>query len=176
MKIMKPYLDLFIISQYSILSYKKAEAFSLLHEKLHLFIRFNPSFGRRKVRIVTNNPFDTNHTCQYYYDDRYLPFHSTDKSTDFMKLHLETVHTHRIPIVNVTRSQQSESSDESDNEIVIRTHRQRQYIVEDPHDDIDNEEDEDEEEDDIYNEEEEDHMSIDDIEDDEEDDDEEEDV
>ena len=74
LKIMKPYLDLYLVSQYSFHPQKKLKAFRTLHSKLHKFIKFNSNFGKRKVRIVTKNPFGRNGHCEYYYDEEHIPF------------------------------------------------------------------------------------------------------
>jgi hypothetical protein len=50
-KIMRPYLLLFFISNYSLLYYKKVEAASYLKQLLFRFNNFNPLFGRKKIKI-----------------------------------------------------------------------------------------------------------------------------
>jgi hypothetical protein len=161
LKIMKPYLDLFIISQYSIDMSKKIQAYRLLHRKLHHFTDFNPNFGKRKVRIVKKNPFDMKHICQYYYDENCIPFHSLVETGDFMKSHLGNengiIHRRNNQIVNQlvnTEEDTEEDSEEEDveeeedeeDEVVIITERSRQWILEDTDDEEDEviEEDEDE--------------------------------
>jgi hypothetical protein len=47
-KIMKPYLELYYISLYSMNEYNKNRASNLLRKKLREFTKFNPSFGRKK--------------------------------------------------------------------------------------------------------------------------------
>jgi hypothetical protein len=119
LKIMKPYLDLFIISQYSIHMQKKIQAYRLLHKKLHQFIGFNPSFGKRKVRIVKKNPFDMKHICQYYFDENCIPFHFEIETDEFMKSHLgnEIIHRRNTLVVNEAAHAVEDDADDSDDDV-----------------------------------------------------------
>ena len=166
LKIMKPYLDLFIISQYSIHMPKKIQAYRLLDNKLHKFIKFNPSFGKRKVRLVKKNPFDMKHICQYYFDDNYIPFHFETKYPHFMKSHLGTISRRNTLVINEPNNEEpeddpepesepepepepepdpeseseteyEEEEEEEEEELVIISDRSREWIVEDDDDDDD---------------------------------------
>jgi hypothetical protein len=52
-KIMQPYLLLFIMSQYAYLETHQKEASYLLNKVLVNFNNFNPNFGRKKYKIIT---------------------------------------------------------------------------------------------------------------------------
>jgi hypothetical protein len=84
---MKPYLTLYIFSQYSLNLHKKAHAQRILHRKLHKFVNYNSNFGRRKVQLVSNNPFSTVRQCKYFFEEKYLPFY--DKDENFMESHTD---------------------------------------------------------------------------------------
>ena len=77
MEIMKPFLDLHFISQYSINVHKRCHSIRILHKKLNAFVKFNPRFGKRKVKMVPNlkQPFSPIKQCQYVFMDDYVPFH-----------------------------------------------------------------------------------------------------
>jgi len=141
LKIMKPYLDLFIISQYSIHMPKKIQAYRLLHKKLHQFIQFNPSFGKRKVRIVKKNPFDMKHICQYYFDENCIPFHFEIETDEFMKSHLGNEIIHRRNTLVVNEPDDEEVADDSDHDIEedVADDDVEEEIADDSDDDIEEE-------------------------------------
>jgi hypothetical protein len=133
--IMKPYLNLFFISQFSMNRMKKADAFRVLHRKLHRFIDFNPQFGRRKVRMVTLNPFSSSKKCEYVFDESYLSFYDDVYEDNFMTSHLERPSTpilHTPPSSssgfnifyqinnNMSNNYSEDDSDDSDDEQVIQ--------------------------------------------------------
>jgi hypothetical protein len=90
--IMKPYLRMYFISNYSLNEFKKRLQFRILHKKLHDFITFNPQFGRRKIRMVDIKPFEKAKKMEYYFDDKHIDFNELfDCKHDakyFMKSHL----------------------------------------------------------------------------------------
>ena len=90
--IMKPYLRMYYISNYSLNEFKKRLQFNILHKKLHDFIEFNPQFGRRKIRLVEIKPFSNSKKIEYYFDDKHINFNElVDCQNDakyFMKSHL----------------------------------------------------------------------------------------
>jgi hypothetical protein len=93
-KIMKPYLSLYYISNYSINHHKKSRAFRTLHHKLHLFQRYNTCFGRRKVQLVSKNPFSPLKQCVYVFDEKCPPFY--DENNDkFLTSHLNPPNEHQ---------------------------------------------------------------------------------
>jgi hypothetical protein len=87
MKAMKPYLTLYVFSQYSLNLHKKSHAQRILHRKLHKFIEYNSNFGRRKVHLVSSSPFSNVRQCKYFFEENYLPFYETDEN--FMESHLD---------------------------------------------------------------------------------------
>jgi len=89
MKAMKPYLTLYVFSQYSLNHHKKSRAQRILHRKLHKFIEHNSNFGRRKVQLVSNNPFSSVRQCKYFFEEKYLPFY--DRDDNFMGSHVDIV-------------------------------------------------------------------------------------
>ena len=90
--IMKPYLRMYFISNYSLNEFKKRLQFKILHKKLHDFFAFNPQFGRRKIRLIEVQPFSKSKKMEYYFDDKHIDFNeSVDCQNDakyFMKSHL----------------------------------------------------------------------------------------
>jgi hypothetical protein len=90
--IMKPYLDLYYISNYSLNEYKKIKSYNFLHKKLHLFIKYNPNFGKRKVRLVPIKAFSKVKRVESYFDDNHIHFHEeiccNISAKSFMKSHL----------------------------------------------------------------------------------------
>ena len=92
-KIMKPYLSLYFISNYSINHHKKSRAFRTLHHKLHLFQRYNSCFGRRKVHLVSKNPFSPVKQCVYVFDEKCPPFYNGN-SDRFLTSHLDSPNEH----------------------------------------------------------------------------------
>ena len=139
LKIMKPYLDLYLVSQYSFHPQKKLRAFRTLHSKLHKFIKFNSNFGKRKVRIVTKNPFGRNGHCEYYFDEEYIPF--TPLCEDVC---------HHTPVMSPREPDSSSSSSSSSDEYPVIVRHMSTVIPVNivVNEDEDEDEDEDEGEDD----------------------------
>lgn len=90
---MKPYLKLYFISNFSINIQKKRACFDELSKKIHAFIKFNPSFGKRKVKMTPLNPFSHIQKCSYYFDSNSIPLLSNlerkKENTIFMTSHLD---------------------------------------------------------------------------------------
>jgi len=98
MKIMKPYLKLYFISNYSTNNQKRITTRRMLHRKLHKFYNYNPKFGIRKVHLVKNNPFSIRSHCTYYFDETHIKFYEENNSTEyFLRSHtyspLAPIHT-----------------------------------------------------------------------------------
>jgi hypothetical protein len=90
LEVMKPYVNLFIISKYSFVICEKMNAQTLLKKKLREFYTFNPIFGRKIIKI--NNSFNNKSKCIYEneikFTDDYLSFHKNNKkSNDFLLSH-----------------------------------------------------------------------------------------
>lgn len=90
--IMKPYLQLYFTSNYSLHKYKKQVCFRILHMKLHEFVNYNPQFGRKKVKLVQETPFSKSKKMEYYFDDVHIIFSELPdcefSSKYFMNSHL----------------------------------------------------------------------------------------
>jgi hypothetical protein len=90
--IMKPYLHLYFISNYSFNEFKKRFHFKILHRKLHEFVKFNPTFGRKKVRFTQLNPFSKSKKIEHYFDENHIVFNEPvdcqNSAKYFMKSHL----------------------------------------------------------------------------------------
>jgi len=87
--IMKPYLSLYFISQYSLNEHKKLRARHKLRRKLRAFVEFNPNFGKKKVKMIAEKPFSSVKKCVYIFDDQHVPFIPSGLKEDFMKTHLD---------------------------------------------------------------------------------------
>ena len=95
MKAMNPYLTLYVFSQYSLNQRKKMRSQRILHMKLHNFVDYNSNFGRKKVHLISKNPFSCLRYCKYFFDEKYLPFYENDEN--FMNSHLD-IEVERPPI------------------------------------------------------------------------------
>jgi hypothetical protein len=118
--IMKPYLKLFYTSNYSMNKQKKQKAFRILHMKLHEFIQYNPSFGKRKVRMVEVAPFSKVKRCVEYFDENHLPFYDKKccktSSQHFMNTHLENTPVSHTEYSNHSATPILEEDSDSENE------------------------------------------------------------
>lgn len=85
--IMRPYLRLYYVSLYSLDEYKKLNAFSELHKKLHKFYRYNPKFGRKTIKRVCNTDFKF--TNQIAYNNKHINYYTSVSTEEFMKTHEE---------------------------------------------------------------------------------------
>jgi hypothetical protein len=90
--IMKPYLSLYFISNYSLNEFKKRLHFKILHRKLHEFFTFNPNFGKKKVRFIEVRPFSKLKKIEHYFDENHIVFNESidcqNSAKYFMKSHL----------------------------------------------------------------------------------------
>jgi len=87
LEILKPYVNLYIYSKFSYLSSEKMNAQKILNCKLKQFYTFNPSFGRKIIKI--NNDFNkkNNHEIEFIFLEDYLPFHKNNNFNDFLLSH-----------------------------------------------------------------------------------------
>jgi len=118
--IMKPYLSLYFISNYSMNDYKKTRAFRMLHRKLHLFQNYNRCFGRRKVQFVSKNPFSPIKKCVYVFDEKHIPFQRKEFD-NFLTSHLDSPdvqqnHHHHSSTEETNNPQDEEEEDEEEEE------------------------------------------------------------
>jgi hypothetical protein len=88
-KIMKPYLSLFLKSQFSLITNERNYCKKLLQQKLYKFSKFNPVFGRRiilkKSAYLTNLSYN-----QIEYNNKHISFNNDDNDTqhkNFMSSH-----------------------------------------------------------------------------------------
>lgn len=86
---MKPYLNLYLIASFSLVSKNKMDAKKKLNKKLVNFQKFNPSYGRKiivlKNKIINNRLIQcTSHT---EFNTQYKKF-NTHKDSNFMNDHL----------------------------------------------------------------------------------------
>ena len=120
--IMKPYLELYYSSTYSIHTYTKITNYRKLHKKLCEFIMFNPQFGRKKVKIVPESPFSKKKTIIYYYDDAHAnfnqPINCSLSSKLFMNSHLckEDFFNRNFMYRSVHHAQEEEDEEEENQE------------------------------------------------------------
>lgn len=87
--IMRPYLRLYYVSMYSLDEYKKLNAFSELHKKLHKFYKYNPRFGRKTKKSVCNANFKISYRTDF--NDRHINYYKPILTEEFMKTHEECV-------------------------------------------------------------------------------------
>lgn len=87
--IMKPYLELFLISQYSLMYTDRLVSKKILKKKLYDFNNFNPQFGR-KIYIKGGINILPNKTENYQYNTKHIAFNENENVKDkneFMKSH-----------------------------------------------------------------------------------------
>ena len=147
--IMKPYLDLYYISHYSSNYSKKDIAKRLLYNKLYEFCKYNPHFGRKKIKITHNKIFSTDNQKYIVFNDRHIPFYDTVvMANDFMKSHLIKWTPDMIPTPQQetldTIAMEIESDSDSDSESTIETSDIDTLIIDTEDDDDDDDDDEEE--------------------------------
>jgi len=124
-KIMRPYLLIYIHSLFSLLPYKKIEMKNMLKILLIRFNKFNPQFGRKKFKILMGNTknFKTKIIGKIVeFDDNYIPFNNVEKQNEtFLKDHLgysPTINFFTNELLFITNNHinihDEDSSDEND--------------------------------------------------------------
>ncbi len=92
-KIMRPYLFLYCTSQYSYLSQTRGDASYILRKKLARFYNFNPAFGRKKYKILTNcDETFKRRLCGKIieFDDKHIKFNNNEQyNNGFLSDHLK---------------------------------------------------------------------------------------
>jgi len=120
--IMKPYLKLYFISTYSMNYYKKHVANELLKVKLKKFMKYNPTFGRQKIKFYSENIFQKVKKIKYYFDDTVIPFtddfEKTIDITSFRSSHLAEIKNGSSNIISVFPQLHNEESDSSNESIM----------------------------------------------------------
>jgi hypothetical protein len=137
--VMKPYLKLYFISNFSNSEITKRRAMRILEKKLHKFVAYNSHFGKRKVKLTSVNPFQNIKKCEYYYDEKHVPFFEKYKE-NFMTSHLDE-HEEMVPMNTITIEW------EPSNELV----QQLQEVIEADDDTAVLNEDDNDDDDDDYN-------------------------
>lgn len=84
-KIMKPYLSLWVLSMYSSIMSVRQSSFKYLGRKIVKFHEYNPAFGRRFMKVVRKN---NNITLVEEFNDDHINFHIHENTNKFMKNHL----------------------------------------------------------------------------------------
>jgi len=132
-QIMKPYLSLFYESHYSLNTHRQARATRILHRKLHRFMAFNPTFGRKKASFVSDNPFSTVKRCIYTFNKRCPPFQIATID-DFLTTHLDdpvpsssSAFTEGISLARNNEDSESDETETDDDDPILR--QGLQYIL-----------------------------------------------
>ena len=85
--IMRPYLHLYYLYKYSLITTKKMNSKNILYKKLLDFFKFNPSFGREQIKVQTiflkNKKIYKN---IHSYNDKHILFYQDSKT--FLTSHL----------------------------------------------------------------------------------------
>lgn len=105
LNIMKPYLNLYYISNYSLNHYDKLRNYKILNKKLVEFIKYNPTFGRKKIRFIHVNPFSKENKVDIYFDDKHILFNQSFDYVNswnvFMNSHLHITDFHNRNLFNL---------------------------------------------------------------------------
>ena len=127
LKIMRPYLLLFFMSRFSLLTYKKEESQTYLKELLLKFNNFNPQFGKKKIKIKVkyNKRFEKIIVGKIIeFDENHISFKNIQKEkTDFLEDHLKYsekmyyVNNELITLDNYESEQYYDEDDDSNNDI-----------------------------------------------------------
>jgi len=92
-KIMKPYLLLFMRSQYSYLAHKRRESLYIFKQKLIMFHKFNPQFGRKTYKIITKYADNFKRVLTgrvIEFNDKHIPFNNVEKqNAEYLSDHLK---------------------------------------------------------------------------------------
>jgi hypothetical protein len=109
-KIMKPYLNLYLHSMYSTESNKKISYDIILNKKMKEFVKFNPRFGRKIIKGTTKKDGKR----KLYIDkieDKYIPY-TSNYDNNFMGNHLTLFEENEY-----TEEEEDEDNDDVNSEI-----------------------------------------------------------
>jgi hypothetical protein len=115
-KVFKPYLLLFTNSKHLLIPILKRKSAFKLHNKLLNFQKFNPLFGRLKIKYIKkiiNNEVKIVKIKEY--NDNYILFENNNNSK-FLCDHLSYTHKHYIITVNSYYEDSTEEEDEQEEE------------------------------------------------------------
>ena len=110
-KIMKPYLELFLKYKYSLLHIDRILCKNLLKEKLIEFNKFNPLFGRKNY-IIKNNSSNNNVSC-IKYNTKHISFYNRDNEEE--KATYMNSHDINSSIVEVDGDSDSDTDNDEEN-------------------------------------------------------------
>jgi len=121
-EIMRPYLLLLFQSNYSIDVSKRNSCFHKLFNKLKLFVKYNPQFGRKIVKIKPK-PMNILYLRKRYttvvtFNDDHILFNNKNDNKHFMNTHSHKniSSSHYGHVVEYVRSESDEESDEESQE------------------------------------------------------------
>jgi hypothetical protein len=79
-KIMKPYLLLYYKSQYSLIQHIKYDSLQMLNNKLNIFQKYNPVFGRKIIILEKKyvNLFRCKTSKKYAFNDKHILFNQNN--------------------------------------------------------------------------------------------------
>lgn len=119
--IMKPYLKLYYISNYSLNKYNKFCSFKILHKKLNEFVKYNSNFGRKKMHFIQLKPFSKSKKIKYYFDSKHPKFFDITKNSSYIDIF---INSHLSKKNNYTSNMfmpgfTMDNSDDSDDDSVV---------------------------------------------------------
>ena len=121
-EIMRPYLLLLFQSNYSIDISKRNACFHKLLNKLRLFVKYNPQFGRKIVKIKPKSMnilyLRKRYTTVITFNDDHILFNNINDNKHFMNTHSHKNNnsSHYGHVVEYVRSESDDSDEESDEE------------------------------------------------------------
>ena len=89
--IMRPYVQLYYTSLYSLDNVKRNDACLTLETRLNHFARYNNCFGRRYVILQKNSFLSEEIISRYTYNDTHLPWTKVNSNKNYETSHLEIV-------------------------------------------------------------------------------------
>jgi hypothetical protein len=117
-KIMKPYLELFITAEYSLLYTDRLQCRKLLKKKLYEFNKYNPLFGRKTFKKNVDfieNAEKSKPVERFEYNTKHISFYESENSkgkNDFMNNHASNL------IEDYDANDEIESENETDDDIL----------------------------------------------------------
>ena len=88
---MRPYVQLYYTSLYSLDNVKRNDACLTLETRLNHFARYNNCFGRRYVILQKNSFLSEEIISRYTYNDTHLPWTKVNSNKNYETSHLEIV-------------------------------------------------------------------------------------
>jgi len=116
--IMKPYLDLFLKSQYSSLIWIRVLCKNLLKEKLIAFNKFNPLFGRKSYIINNSNNINSNKVTGIKYNTNHISFYNSDNEREKANYMISHTNNNSIEDLDSDSDSRTDTDDEDNREPV----------------------------------------------------------